>query len=64
MRGCFHFVIRFWFYPAGIIIDHPANSLSSAEANFLKFPTFNTSLHSGAYLGMPLSPCHGLIRFY
>src|SRR5512133_338641 len=33
------------------------NNESTASANSLKLLTFNTLLHSGAYLGISLSPC-------
>src|SRR5688572_5200181 len=37
---------------------HPTSKVSTALTSSLKLLTFNTLLHSGAYLGMSLSPCH------
>ena len=39
-------------------IDYADSNVSTALTSSLKFPTFNTSLQSGAYFGMSLSPCH------
>ena len=36
---------------------YPARNESTASASSFKLLTFNTLLHSGAYLGMSLSPC-------
>jgi uncharacterized protein len=41
-----------------VVKHHPVINASTAAASSLKLLTFNTSLHSGAYLCISLSPCH------